>query len=122
MIGFFLTSSPANGRNHSFGALAHIKNLRKWEYIDKCKNEAKKLKSNCYAIENGYNYDTYFVIDNLKSLKINDEEEFQVPDTVDTEDLNKAANRSKLATSFKKFNTTKRQSRIFLNKFIDTVI
>jgi len=122
MIGFFLTSSPANGRNHSFGELAHIKNLRKWEYIDKCKNEAKKLKSNCYAIENGYNYDTYFVIDNLKSLKINDEEEFQVPDTVDTEDLNKAANRSKLATSFKKFNTTKRQSRIFLNKFIDTVI
>jgi hypothetical protein len=122
MIGFYLTSSAANGRAHSFGSLSHIKNLRKWEYIDKCKNEAKKLKSNCYALENGYNFDTYFVIDNLRSLKINDDEEFQVPDTVDTEDLNKAANRSKLATSFKKFNTTKRQSRIFLNKFIDTVI
>ena len=121
MIGFFLTSSAPNGKNHCFHALSHKRGSHS-SYIDKCKETAKKQKSNCYSIDDGFKYDTYFIIDNLKKLRLHDDEEFQVPDTVNTENLNNASNRNKLATSFKKFNTTKRQSRIFLNKFIDTIV
>lgn len=124
MIGFFLTTNANNGKLHAERALnGKFKTYCEMaDYIDKCKNKAKKLKSNCYSIDNGYSYDTYFIIDNLKNLKLHDEEEYEIPSNVNTEELNKASNRNKLVTSFKKFNTTKRQSRIFLNKFIDTVI
>ena len=122
MIGFFLTSNQKAGKRHAFDALAHDKKLNKHVYIDKCKAEATKQKSGCYSLDDGFKFDTYFIIDNLKNLRLNDEDEYEIPESVDTEDLNKASNRNKLATSFKKFNTTKRQSRIFLNKFIDTVI
>ena len=121
MIGFFLTNNVKYGKSHAFQALAHKRGSH-YSYIDKCKETAKKEKSNCYSIDDGFKYDTYFIIDNLKKLRLNDDEEFMIPDTVNTEDLNNASNRNKLATSFKKFNTTKRQSRIFLNKFIDTIV
>ena len=123
MIGFYLCSGVTNGKNNAHNSLAGKTVLMgRSALVEKCRSEAKIAKSpNCYAIEGGFNYDQYFIIDNLNKLKLHDDEEFTVPEGIDTNNLT-AVNRNKLATSFKKHNTTKRQSRVFLNKFIATVI
>jgi hypothetical protein len=125
MIGFFLCSGKQAGISHGQRALTYDKKYKtsftRGQHLEDCRTKAVKMKSNCYELGKGFGYDAYFIIDNLKKLRLDDESEYEVPETVNTDELLTAANRTKLATSFSKYNVNKRQSRIFLNTFIDTI-
>ena len=125
MIGFFLCSGKQAGMSHGQRALTYDKKYKtaftRGQHLEDCRKKAVKMKSNCYELGRGFGYDAYFIIDNLKKLRLDDESEYEVPETVNTDELLTAANRTKLATSFSKYNVNKRQSRIFLNTFIDTI-
>jgi hypothetical protein len=62
-------------------------------------------------IAGGFGYTSYYVLGTPDKLDIEDEEDFD-PDFKD----NKVTT-SRLTTAFTKFNNTKRNSRVLLNKF-----
>lgn len=78
----------------------------------------KQLKKDKVGFVHGaFNYDCFFIMESA-NLKINDDE---FTSDVDFDDLRKRSNQNKLMKEFEKFNSSKKNSRVFLAKFAEII-
>lgn len=87
-------------------------------FLEKEKRKAA-TKTRFIYIKGGYGYDGYFVLSNSQSVCISDDDDFKTPHA--DEFVSNAASRNKLARAFTKHTGDKKESRIFLTKFIDMI-
>jgi hypothetical protein len=127
VIGFFIANYKSEFKNNSISALRYSRASKydSWDNAVSTFNNRYKAarKEKCLAIENGFKYDIYFTFDSIKNLDINDDgEEFEC-DVFDSKEFNASSNTSqnKIAREFTKFQSEKKTSRVFLNKFAEFI-
>lgn len=122
VIGFFVANYKSDYKNNCITALRSRKRDLSWSdaviEFNALQKTAKKEK--CLAIQGGFGYDAYFVFDSKNGLDINDEGEEFVSDGF-AKDVTDNSSQNKIAKDFAKFNTEKRVSRVFLNKFAEFI-
>jgi hypothetical protein len=122
VIGFFIASYKSDYKNNCITALRTRKPSLSWSdavtEFSVLQKTAKKEK--CLAIKGGFGYDAYFVFDSKNNLDINDDGEEFVSDAF-SKDVTDNSSQNKIAKDFAKFNTEKRVSRVFLNKFAEFI-
>lgn len=122
VIGFFVANYKSDYKNNCITALRSRKPNLSWSdaviEFNALQKTAKKEK--CLAIQDGFGYDAYFVFDSKNGLDINDDgEEFESDGF--SKDVTDNSSQNKIAKDFAKFNTEKRVSRVFLNKFAEFI-
>ena len=121
-IGFFVSNNRLDYKNNCIAALrADNKNLAWSEAVAKVSTLQKVArKEKCLAIKGGFGYTVYFVFDSRNDLDIvNDSDAFESDQF--SKDITQNSAQNKIARDFAKFNTEKRVSRVFLNKFAEFI-
>jgi len=122
VIGFFIANYRSDYKNSCINALMYTKKqLMGWGEAVNAFNSMQKTakKEKCLPIVGGFNYDIYFVFDSKNNLDISEEEEFMSDGF--GKNLAESSSQNKLARDFTKFNTEKKVSRVFLNKFAEFI-
>ena len=121
-IGFYVANYKSDYKNNCITALRSRKDGMSWSdgviEFNTLQKTAKKEK--CLAIQGGFGYDAYFVFDSKNNLDINEDGEEFVSDGF-SKDVTDNSSQNKIAKDFAKFNTEKRVSRVFLNKFAEFI-
>ena len=122
VIGFFVANYKSDYKNNCITALRSRKRDLSWSDAVIEFNTLQKVakKEKCLAIQGGFGYDAYFVFDSKNGLDINDDGEEFVSDGF-AKDVTDNSSQNKIAKDFAKFNTEKRVSRVFLNKFAEFI-
>ena len=122
VIGFFVANYKSDYKNNCITALRSRKRDLSWSDAVIEFNALQKIakKEKCLAIQGGFGYDAYFVFDSKNGLDINDDGEEFVSDGF-SKDVTDNSSQNKIAKDFAKFNTEKRVSRVFLNKFAEFI-
>jgi len=121
-IGFFVSNNRMDYKNNCIAALrADNKNLSWSDAVAKF-NILQKVarKEKCLAIKGGFGYTAYFVFDSKNDLDIADDGDTFESDEF-SKDITQNSAQNKIARDFAKFNTEKRVSRVFLNKFAEFI-
>ena len=122
VIGFFVANYKSDYKNNCITALRSRKPNLSWSdaviEFNTLQKTAKKEK--CLAIQNGFGYDAYFVFDSKNGLDITEDGEEFASDGF-SKDVTDNSSQNKIAKDFAKFNTEKRVSRVFLNKFAEFI-
>jgi hypothetical protein len=121
-IGFFIANYRSDYSKHCIAAIQNSGKHKDITWTDACakfktiQRAAKKDK--CISIDNGFNFDSYFVFESKNDLEIDDDSEFEIGDF---EDSTATSSQNKIARAFTKYTSEKRLSRVFLNKFTQTI-
>ena len=122
VIGFFVANYKSDYKNNCITALRSRKPNLSWSdaviEFNTLQKTAKKEK--CLAIQNGFGYDAYFIFDSKNGLDITEDGEEFASDGF-SKDVTDNSSQNKIAKDFAKFNTEKRVSRVFLNKFAEFI-
>lgn len=122
VIGFFVANYKSDYKNNCITALRSRKRDLSWSDAVIEFNALQKIarKEKCLAIQNGFGYDAYFVFDSKNGLDITEDGEEFVSEGF-SKDVTDNSSQNKIAKDFAKFNTEKRVSRVFLNKFAEFI-
>ena len=127
-IGFYLSDRAKNTRITSVNAFRYNRNAGftdehrpTWlSGEEKFKGGfSKQMKKDKVGfVHGGFNYECFFIMESA-NLKIDDEDDF-VSDT-EYDDFKKKSNQNKLVKEFEKYNSSKKNSRVFLAKFAEII-
>ncbi len=122
VIGFFIASYRSDYKNNCITALRSRKPNLSWSeaVIEFTTLQKTARKEKCLAIQGGFGYDAYFVFDSKNNLDITEDGEEFISDAF-SKDVTDNSSQNKIAKDFTKFNTEKRVSRVFLNKFAEFI-
>lgn len=121
-IGFFIANYKSDYSKHCIAAIQNSGKHKDITWTDACAKfktiQRASKKDKCVSIDNGFNFDSYFVFESKNDLNIDDDSEFEIGDF---EDSTATSSQNKIARAFTKYTSEKRLSRVFLNKFTQTI-
>lgn len=121
-IGFFIANYKSDYSKHCIAAIQHSGKYKDITWTDACAKfktlQRTSKKDKCVSIDSGFNFDSYFVFESKNDLNIDDDGEFEIGDF---EDSTAVSSQNKIARAFTKYTSEKRLSRVFLNKFTQTI-
>lgn len=118
VVGFFMTYRNNEAKHEVRRAILNIdkKNISRMSLFNKINKASRGL--NFYEIINAFNYDSYYVMKDVSSLNIVDE---NLLNDIDAVDASKSKDRNQLTKAFKKMTGDKKTTRVFLNKFAELI-
>jgi hypothetical protein len=126
VIGFFVAQNSRSLKTHGIDCLRiNSGNKADLAWVTAAENLKKLIKKNkndkCICIAGAFNYDSYFIFENNKKMNINSDQNFGEETPNEARNYNNNSSQNRLAKDFVKFNSEKRTSRVFLNKFVETI-
>ena len=121
-IGFFIADHKSAYSKHCISAIQNSASNKDISWSDACAKfksiQRSSKKDKCVSIDNGFNFNSYFVFESKNDLAIDEETEFEIDSIDDTSVL---SSQTKIAKAFTKYTSEKRLSRVFLDKFTKTI-
>jgi hypothetical protein len=122
VIGFFISNNRSEYSKHCIAAIQNSSKYKNISWADACVKfntiQRASKKDKCISIDGGFNFDSYFVFESKTDLNIDNDSEFEIGDF---EDSTAMSSQNKIARAFTKYTSEKRLSRVFLNKFAQTI-
>jgi hypothetical protein len=98
--------------------------IKSWGQASEMRDEEKRKAgrdSRFLYIKGGFGFDGYFVLNDSRSVNIQDDGSFGNDDDEAEEFIPNASSRNKLAREFTKHTSNKKESRVFLTKFVEMI-